>query len=84
MDHAISFGLRIRGSATGRLQWWREAIAEIYEGKSPRAHPIVEALVSAIHGFQLSHSHFEHLIAAREADLEPSQPATVSGGGHIW
>ena len=27
-----------------RLQWWREALAEIIAGKSPRAHPVVEAL----------------------------------------
>lgn len=27
-----------------RLQWWREALAEIVDGKSPRAHPVVEAM----------------------------------------
>ncbi|GJL95496.1 MAG: phytoene synthase [Hyphococcus sp.] len=25
-----------------RLQWWREALTEIRDGKSPRAHPVVE------------------------------------------
>ena len=27
-----------------RLQWWREALAEIIAGKSPRAHPVVETM----------------------------------------
>lgn len=31
-----------------RLQWWREALAEIREGKPPRAHPVVEGLVPGV------------------------------------
>lgn len=27
-----------------RLQWWREALAEIRRGENPRAHPVVEAI----------------------------------------
>ncbi len=27
-----------------RLQWWREALDEIREGKPPRAHPVLEAI----------------------------------------
>lgn len=30
-----------------RLQWWREALQEIRDGKAPRAHPVVEALAQA-------------------------------------
>jgi phytoene/squalene synthetase len=30
-----------------RLQWWREAIEEIRDGKAPRAHPVVEALAGS-------------------------------------
>src|SRR5688572_31872194 len=30
-----------------RLQWWREAIATIYEGK-PRPHAVVDALAAAV------------------------------------
>lgn len=30
-----------------RLQWWREAVDEIAEGKSPRAHPVAQALGAA-------------------------------------
>ena len=29
-----------------RLQWWREALAEIREGKKPRGHPVVEELAA--------------------------------------
>lgn len=30
-----------------RLAWWREAIAEIYEGRTPRSHPVVAALAGS-------------------------------------
>ncbi len=30
-----------------RLQWWREAIEEIRQGKTPRAHPVVEAIAGS-------------------------------------
>ncbi|WP_133162306.1 squalene/phytoene synthase family protein [Hyphococcus luteus] len=30
-----------------RLQWWREALDEIRDGKTPRAHPVVEALAES-------------------------------------
>lgn len=30
-----------------RLQWWREALDEIRNGKSPRAHPVVEELAES-------------------------------------
>lgn len=29
-----------------RLQWWRDALDEVNEGKAPRAHPVVEAMLS--------------------------------------
>jgi len=30
-----------------RLQWWRDALAELRDGKSPRAHPVVEEIAAA-------------------------------------
>lgn len=30
-----------------RLQWWREAIDEIVNGKQPRGHPVVQALAAS-------------------------------------
>ena len=61
-----------------RLQWWHEAIAEIYGGKKLRAQPIVEALGVAVRARLLSQGHFEQLIEAREADLDPTTPATLA------
>ncbi len=60
-----------------RLQWWREAIGEIYAGHSPRAQPIVEALAEAINARSLPADLFKELITAREADLEPPAFATI-------
>jgi NADH dehydrogenase [ubiquinone] 1 alpha subcomplex assembly factor 6 len=52
-----------------RLQWWREAIDEIYEG-TPRSHQIVDALAVAIERHSLPRDLFDQLIDARELDLE--------------
>lgn len=30
-----------------RLQWWREALGELRDGKRPRAHPVVEEIAAA-------------------------------------
>ena len=60
-----------------RLQWWREAVGEIYAGRTPRAQPIVEALAEAIAARSLPADLFEQLITAREADLEPLTFATI-------
>ena len=64
-----------------RLQWWREAIAGIYEGKI-RKHPVVEALASAIGGADAAampaRAGFEALIDARELDLAGPAPASLA------
>lgn len=51
-----------------RLAWWREAIGEIYAGRTPRAHPIVDALARSrkIWPRQALHD----LIDARARDLD--------------
>lgn len=54
-----------------RLQFWRDAIKEIYSG-SVRDHPVARALAEAIRGHQLPRPLFDELIDAREADLEPA------------
>ncbi len=59
-----------------RLEWWREAIAEIYEGQ-PRAHEVVAALSPSIRECHLTRDYFERLIAAREIDLDDWQPDTL-------
>ncbi len=52
-----------------RLQWWRDAIAEIYAGATPRRHDVAEALAGAIRAHGLSRGYFETLLDARVQDL---------------
>lgn len=48
-----------------RLQWWREALDEIVAGKTPRAHPVVEALAASGAVSTVSHADMEEMIDAR-------------------
>ncbi|MEM6441708.1 MAG: squalene/phytoene synthase family protein, partial [Pseudomonadota bacterium] len=52
-----------------RLQWWRDAIQENFDGKPPRRHEIVEPLAAAIRDAALPQDHFEALLDARSYDL---------------
>jgi NADH dehydrogenase [ubiquinone] 1 alpha subcomplex assembly factor 6 len=61
-----------------RLQWWREAIDEIYRGATPRHHEVVEALAAAIRAHDLTRYHFDRLIDARESDLADEPPADLA------
>ncbi len=60
-----------------RLQWWRDAIAEIYAGAKPRRHAVVEALAIAIRELGLTRAHFDAMIDARELDLAEQAPASM-------
>ena len=62
-----------------RLQWWRDAIGEVYEGKEPRHHEIVQELAKAIKQYDLPRDLFDNLIYAREFDLEGVAPADMEG-----
>jgi NADH dehydrogenase [ubiquinone] 1 alpha subcomplex assembly factor 6 len=61
-----------------RLQWWREAIDEIYRGAKPRHHEVVEPLAAAIRAHDLTRYHFDRLIEARESDLADEPPADLA------
>ena len=52
-----------------RLQWWREAIAELREGKR-RDHPVVLALAEVLRAHDLPLNLFDQMIDAREWDLD--------------
>lgn len=52
-----------------RLTWWREALDEVFAGRSARRHPVVEALAAAIQRRGLAAAPFEAMIEARFADL---------------
>jgi phytoene synthase len=52
-----------------RLVWWRETIAEIFEGQPPRRHPTAEALAGVIRARDLPEAPFETMIEARIGGL---------------
>ena len=60
-----------------RLQWWREAIDEIYQGRG-RRHDVAEPLAAAIRTHGLTRSYFERLIDAREKDLDGTPPENMA------
>ncbi len=61
-----------------RLQWWRDTITAISEGKgSPKGHPVAEPLGDLVEGMKLSSSYFYDLLAAREQDMADDPPGTV-------
>ena len=66
-----------------RLQWWRDAIAEIYaedsKSKAVRRHEVVQPLAEAIKTYDLPREDFEGLIYAREFDLEGVAPSNLEG-----
>jgi phytoene synthase len=59
-----------------RLQWWRDAIAEIY-ADGARRHHVVEPLADAIRRRGLSRAPFDRLLAAREQDMSAEAPADL-------
>src|SRR5262249_34745939 len=61
-----------------RLQWWRESLDAIYEGRPVRRHQVVEPLAAAIRTLGLSRMHFDLLIDTREADLADEPPASLA------
>lgn len=65
-----------------RLQWWREAIARLYEpgihAGTPRNHAVVEALHAAVAAGAPARADFEALIDAREFDLAGRAPESLA------
>ena len=60
-----------------RLQWWREAIDEIYQGGG-RRHEVVDPLAEAIRTHGLTRRYFERLIDARQMDLDDTPPENIA------
>jgi len=65
-----------------RLQWWREAVNEIYEGGPVREHEVLKDLAAAIDQYDLKKEDFDTLIYAREFDLEDRVPGSMEGLMH--
>lgn len=79
--------------AAMRLQWWTDAIAEIYEGRPPRRHEVVTPLAEVIEAHDLPREPFDALIEARHRDIEPEPHPDAealwawlgaTGGGLTW
>ena len=62
-----------------RLQWWRETLEAIHDGKPARRHEVALPLADAIHAWGLDRSAFERLLDGREADLESDAPPDLAG-----
>lgn len=61
-----------------RLQWWREAVEEIYAGSIPRRHDVVEGLAQAIKSYDLPQSLLLDMITARQAEFAAQTPSLQS------
>lgn len=55
--------------AAMRLQWWRDAVAEIAAGKPPRAHEVAAPLAEVIRDHDLPLAVLDRMIAARRWDI---------------
>lgn len=76
-----------------RLRWWADAVDEIFAGRPPRRHEVVEPLAEAIRSADLPRGPLDALIAAREWDCgrEPfadlgalTAYLDATGGGLMW
>jgi len=62
-----------------RLQWWRDSISRIYEGKgAPKGHPVAEALSDCIGRCNLSRLHFDAFLESREQDFRIESVETIA------
>lgn len=52
-----------------RLHWWRDVVAEVFDGKPPRKHEVVEPLAEVIREANLPRAPFEALLDARAEDV---------------
>lgn len=62
-----------------RLQWWRDAIQDIYEHDKVTEHEVIKPLAKAISEHDLLREYFDQLLYAREFDLEDVLPSNMEG-----
>ena len=60
-----------------RLQWWRDALSSMIQGKTPH-HPVAEALAETRSTYHLTSSYFDSLLESREADMTDDQPQDMA------
>lgn len=61
-----------------RLQWWRDALSEIYDGRQVRRHEVVTPLAALVAARDLPRLRLESMIDAREWDVAKAPFADVS------
>ncbi len=61
-----------------RYQWWRDAVAEIYEGKPVRKHEVATPLRTVLIDCDVPRYWVDALIDGRERDLDPRPFANIS------
>jgi len=61
-----------------RYQWWRDAVAEIYEGKPVRKHEITTPLAEMAETADIPRFWLDRLIDGRERDLDPRPFANIT------
>jgi phytoene synthase len=74
-DHELARAPKVTSNALLgeiRLTWWREALDEIFEGRTVRRHPTAEALADAISRHGLPREPLETMIDARYRELDPA------------
>jgi phytoene synthase len=71
---------RVREPMLGRirLQWWRDAIEDLYAGRPPSGHPVLPALAAATARSSLEREPFDRLLTAREQDFADAPPASLA------
>ncbi|MGB0632388.1 MAG: phytoene/squalene synthase family protein [Alphaproteobacteria bacterium] len=60
-----------------RLQWWRDAVSEIYDG-SVREHAVAAELAEAIEKFGLPREAFDRMIDGRVFDMDEQAPEDIN------
>jgi len=60
-----------------RLQWWREAVTEILDGKPPRRHAVLTPLAALAARRPLDRARIERMIEAREREIDDEPPADM-------
>lgn len=60
-----------------RLQFWRDALAELYDGRA-RRHDVLEALRGVVAEGGLDRSRLERLVETRAQDFADAPPATLA------
>lgn len=55
-----------------RFAWWRERLDDLFAGKVPKGHPVLEALLPYAHNGRLNREHFEVMLDAYEGEFAES------------